>query len=95
MFVVVYRWKLIPGREDEFREAWQALTDMYIQLRGQQDGKLRHVEADIWEAEATWMDQDSYLMAHERGILDPDLANRMNAAIKEPLEPEFRHIDAH
>lgn len=93
MFLVIYRWRIHPGREEEFRAAWEELSAQYIQLRGQHDAKLTRGADDVWVGKATWPDRDAYILALERGVPDPRTANRMNAAVAEKLDPEFRFID--
>lgn len=93
MFIVVYRWKLVAGREQAFRAAWEELSAQYIQLRGQRDARLVEGEDGIWVGKAVWPDQDTYILALERGVPDPQAANRMNAAVAERLEPDFRYVD--
>lgn len=92
MFVVVYRWRINPALEAEFQAAWRELSDLYIQLRGQHDAKLTQGEDDIWVGKAVWPDRETYFLAHDRGVPDPQLANRMNAAVIERLEPDFQQI---
>ncbi|HEX6929440.1 MAG TPA: antibiotic biosynthesis monooxygenase [Gammaproteobacteria bacterium] len=93
MFIVIYRWRIHPGREEEFRAAWEELSAQYIQLRGQRDAKLTHGDDDVWVGKAVWPDRDAYILALERGVTDARVANRMNAAVAEKLDPEFRYID--
>lgn len=93
MFVVVYRWKLVEGGEHGFKAAWEELSQLYMQLRGQLDAKLVQAEDGSWVGKATWPDRETYFLAHERGVPDPAIANRMNMFVAERLEPEFREID--
>lgn len=95
MFIVVYRWRIHPGREEEFRAAWEELSSQYIQLRGQLDAKLTSGEDDVWVGKAVWGDRDDYILALERGVTDPRVANRMNTCVAEQLDPEFKYIDTH
>lgn len=92
--MVIYRWKLIEGREEEFRAAWEDLSGQYMQLRGQRSAKLVEGDDNVWVGKAVWPDQETYLMALERGVPDPQAANRMNAAVAERLEPDFRHVSS-
>ncbi|HEX6929617.1 MAG TPA: antibiotic biosynthesis monooxygenase [Gammaproteobacteria bacterium] len=93
MFLIIYRWRIHPGREEEFRAAWEELSAQYIQLRGQRDAKLAQGDDGVWVGKAVWPDRDTYILALERGVPDPRIANRMNAAVAEKLDPEFRFID--
>ncbi len=93
MFVIIYRWRLHPGHEEAFRAAWEELSTQYIQLRGQRDAKLAQGDDSVWVGKAIWDDRDDYILALERGVTDPVIANRMNACVAERLDPEFRYID--
>lgn len=93
MFIVVYRWRIHPGCEAEFRAAWEELSAQYIQLRGQRDAKLTEGEDGVWVGKAIWPDRDDYILALERGVTDARVANRMNAAVAERLDPEFHYVD--
>ena len=63
-----------------------------MQLRGQLDAKLTRRDDGVWTGKATWPDRETYFLAHERGVPDPAVANRMNSLVKERLEPEFSEI---
>lgn len=93
MFVVVYRWRVLPGKEAEFQRAWRALSDVYMQLRGQLDASLQQCDDGHWVGKAVWHSRDEYLMAHERGVPDTTLANAMNQLVIERLDPDFSEID--
>ena len=93
MFIVIYRWRILPGCEDEFRAAWEELSQQYIQLRGQHDARLVKGDDEVWVGKAVWPDRDDYILALERGVTDPQLANRMNACVAEKLDPEFKYIE--
>ncbi len=93
MFIIIYRWRIHPGRDEEFRAAWEELSQQYMQLRGQLDAKLTQRDDGVWVGKATWPDRESYFLAHERGVPDPAVANRMNSLVTERLEPDFREMD--
>lgn len=93
MFIIIYRWRIHPGQEEEFRAAWEELSAQYMQMRGQHDAKLTQGEDGVWIGKAVWPDRDTYILALERGVTDPRIANRMNAAVAERLDPEFRFIN--
>ena len=60
MFVAVYWWRVHPGKEAQFREAWRrgtaAITRIYAsygsRLHRDQDG--RFVGYAVWPDEETW-----------------------------------------
>ncbi len=44
MFAILYRWKLEPGTEETFREAWKAMTETIKEQRGT-DARAQHIPA--------------------------------------------------
>jgi hypothetical protein len=89
MFVIIYRWRLHPGREAAFERAWAQLTELFKQLRGGLGSRLHRTDSGLYIAYAQWPDRETYLLSAERGVPDETLAARMNAAVAERLEPEF------
>ncbi|MBY8824749.1 antibiotic biosynthesis monooxygenase family protein [Sphingomonas colocasiae] len=60
MFVAVYWWRVHPGKEDQFREAWRRGTRAITRIYGSHGSRL-HEERDgrfvgyaMWPDEATW-----------------------------------------
>src|SRR3546814_15385096 len=60
MFVAVYWWRVHPGKEDQFREAWRRGTAEITRIYGSYGSRL-HRNADgrfigyaEWHDEATW-----------------------------------------
>lgn len=89
MFVVIYRWRLQEGQEPAFEQAWAELTALFKQLRGALGSRLHRAEDGMYVAYAQWPDRATYFLSAERGVPDPAIAARMNAAVTERLEPEF------
>ena len=60
MFVAVYWWRVHPGKEDQFREAWRRGTEKITKIYGSYGSRLhrnldgRFVGYAEWPDEATW-----------------------------------------
>jgi hypothetical protein len=71
MYVAVYGWRVKPGREQQFREAWcrgtQLITDLYgsfgSRLHRAADG--RFIGYAEWPDEATWRKAFDAKMAYD------------------------------
>jgi hypothetical protein len=60
MFAVVYRWKLIPGREAEFEEGWRAGTEAIAKEFGGWGSRLHRGEDGMVLAYAQWPDRATW-----------------------------------
>ncbi len=85
MFVAVYWWRVHPGKEEQFRQAWRRGTDLIRQLYGSYGSRL-HRDADgrfvgyaEWPDEATWRRAFDQKMVYD----DPATRNAFVDAIAE------------
>ena len=60
MFAVIYRWKLIPGREAEFEEGWKAGTAAIAREFGGWGSRLHRGEDGVVVAYAQWPDRETW-----------------------------------
>lgn len=60
MFAVIYRWKLIPGREAQFEEGWRAGTAAIAGEFGGWGSRLHRGEDGIVFAYAQWPDRATW-----------------------------------
>ncbi len=58
MFVAIYRWRLKPGREDEFARAWAQLTTLVRQECGSGGSALFRSDDGTYVAVARWPDRE-------------------------------------
>ena len=86
-FAVIYRWRLHPDREDQFRRAWEIVTLALKKERGALGSRLHLASDGIWVAYAQWPDQASWERSRELGPLDSAVAAQMQEAIEESLPP--------
>jgi quinol monooxygenase YgiN len=67
MFVALYRWRVKPGREAEFRAAWVAVTEATYRTYGSLGSRL-HRDADgAWVAYAQWPSRAAWEAAWTQG----------------------------
>ena len=64
MYAVLYRWRLKPGREEQFVDGWQRVT-LAIHARCGSYGSRLHRGADgTWFAYARWPDAATRAACH-------------------------------
>jgi heme-degrading monooxygenase HmoA len=85
MFVAVYWWRVHPGMEDQFREAWRRGTEHITRIYGSYGSRL-HLERDgrfvgyaEWPDEATWQKAFDAHMVYD----DPEVRRMFVEAIAE------------
>ena len=71
MFVAVYWWRVHPGKEAQFREAWRRGTEQITRIYGSYGSRLhrdldgRFVGYAEWPDEATWRAAFEAKMAYD------------------------------
>lgn len=81
-FVVLYRWKLKPGHEQDFVDAWSEMTRLLLD-RGSLGSRLHQGHDGIWYAYAQWPSAESRQAAFESPLPPNDAGARMDAAVAE------------
>ena len=85
--VVLYRWRLEPGREPAFIEAWSRVTGL-LRSRGGSLGSRLHRGGDgLWYGYAQWPDAETRQRAFA-DPMDPAASAQMRAAVAESF-PEI------
>ena len=92
MFVAVYWWKVLPGKEEQFRKAWRRGTKLIKEKYGSYGSRLhqdrdgRFVGYAEWPDEQTWQDAFDNKMAYD----DPETREAFLEAIAEAApDPVF------
>ena len=80
--VVLYRWRLKPGREQQFVDAWAEMTRLLL-TRGSRGSRLHHGQDDIWYAYAQWPSAEARETAFSSPLPGNDAGERMNQAVAE------------
>ena len=86
-FCVLYRWRLVPGREDEFRVAWERLTKSIREERGGLGSRLHRGHDGVWWAYAQWPSEAMWRAAMSAPSVDDEAASQMGETILERLVP--------
>jgi heme-degrading monooxygenase HmoA len=81
-FVVIYRWRLHPEREQSFVEAWSARTQQLRKSSGSLGSRLHRGGDGVWYAYAQWESAEHRQSAFAQPS-DPALRAQMNAAVVE------------
>jgi Antibiotic biosynthesis monooxygenase len=81
-FAVIYRWRLKPGLEAQFVDAWTRITELYVAHRGGLGSRLHKGPDDIWYAYAQWASAEARTAAFAGEPLDPVARGLMRDAIE-------------
>lgn len=84
-FVVLYRWRLHPGLEETFIEAWSSVTEK-LRARGSLGSRLHRGSDGIWYSYAQWPSEQARRDAFVNGPIDTDASAKMKTAIAERFE---------
>jgi hypothetical protein len=82
--VVLYRWRLHPGAEASFTEAWSRITASLRAQAGSLGSRLHRGSDGLWYGYAQWPDALTRQRAFA-GALDPATIEQMRAAVAEAL----------
>jgi len=82
--VVLYRWRLHPGSEASFIEAWSRVTELLRSHAGSLGSRLHRGNDGIWYGYAQWPNDQTRQCAFAQS-LDPAALTQMRAAIAESL----------
>jgi hypothetical protein len=87
-FVVLYRWRLHPGSEDSFVQAWSRVSDLLRSTRGSLGSRLHRGSDGLWYSYAQWPSAKARDDAFALGSVDPEAGMQMELATAERL-PEI------
>lgn len=82
--VVLYRWKLHPGSEASFIDAWSRVTELLRSRAGSLGSRLHRGNDGLWYGYAQWPSEESRQRAFAQ-LLDPAALATMRSAIAESL----------
>ena len=85
---MLYRWRLHPGSEASFVEAWSRVSDLLLKHRGSLGSRLHRGADGLWYGYAQWPSADARASAFGAESVDPVAAEQMRAAIAESF-PEI------
>ena len=76
MFVAAYRWKVHPGKEEQFRAAWRRGTELIRALYGSLGSRLHRDEEGRFVGVAEWPDRATWQRAFDAKMVYDDSATR-------------------
>jgi len=85
MFAVLYRFKLHPGTELSFREAWCSATHAIREHYGTSGSRLHRVDEEHLLAYAAWPDRATWEKAQTLPSVSPEAGAAMRACLAEPV----------
>lgn len=59
MFAVIYRGSILPGKEDEYQQAWMLVATYFKECRGALGSCLHKSETGEWIAYSRWPDKQT------------------------------------
>jgi heme-degrading monooxygenase HmoA len=72
MFVAVYWWRVHPGKEEQFREAWRRGTEAITRIYGSYGSRLHQNSDGRFVGYAEWPDEQSWQAAFDRKMVYDD-----------------------
>jgi hypothetical protein len=82
-FAVLYRWRLHPGRESSFVDAWSRISKLLREERGSLGSRLHHGADGLWYSYAQCPSAEAREKAFAGPPVDAAAAQQMRAAIAE------------
>jgi len=86
-FAVVYRWRLKPGSEDLFKDAWAEVTRTIRHDHGGLGSRLHRAEDGTWLAYAQWPDRKTWEALQALPAADTQASRTMGECVQERLSP--------
>ena len=84
-FCAIYRWRLHPGSEDSFVEAWSRITHLLRTQRGSLGSRLHRGPDGLWYSYTQWPSAGAKAEGLALPSVDPDAWQRLRDAIAESL----------
>ena len=88
-FCVIYRWKLVPGKEEQFRQGWEAMTVELRENAGALGSRLHRSDEGTWVAYAQWPSREAWEKAAVETAAADKGMQQMVEAIAQRSDPEF------
>ncbi|WAC73510.1 antibiotic biosynthesis monooxygenase [Roseateles sp. SL47] len=60
MFTLIYRWRVHPGRERQFVDAWLRMTEIIREREGSLGSRLHIAEDGLYVAYAQWPSYEAW-----------------------------------
>lgn len=76
MFAVIYKFEVIPSKEDSFIEAWKTLTELIYKHEGSLGSRLHKSDSTNYIAYAQWPSQEVWENAGDKLPEEADTARK-------------------
>jgi len=86
MFIVLYRWRIKPDKEQQFIEAWAEVTEYFLTIFDSLGSRLHRGSDGLFYAYAQWKSEDDRENAFENAS-ELEAGTKMRQAIDERFEP--------
>lgn len=85
MYVAVYWWRVKPGKEEQFRDAWRRGTQHIVRIYGGLGSRLHREDDGRFVAMAEWPDYETWKRAFDAKMVydDPEVRAAFVDAIAE------------
>jgi len=84
-FCAIYRWRLHPGSEETFVQAWPRITPLRLAERGSLGSRLHRGPDDIWYSYTQWPSAAAKAEGLARSSVDPEAWAQLRESIAESL----------
>lgn len=88
IFCAIYRWRLHPGTEDRFVQAWSQITELLRAERGSLGSRLHRGPDNIWYSYTQWPSAAAKADGLAQPSVNPAAWQQMRDSIAESL-PEL------
>jgi hypothetical protein len=86
MFIVLYRWRIKPEKEQQFIDAWSEVTDYFLKNWDSLGSRLHRGNDGLFYAYAQWKSAEDREHAFENAA-ELEGSAKMSEAIEERLDP--------
>jgi quinol monooxygenase YgiN len=86
-FCVIYRWRLHPGKESQFREGWERATQTLMRRHGALGSRLHQADDGTWVAYAQWPNKTAWEQLRALPSVDAEASRMMLDAELESHPP--------
>jgi len=88
-FAVIYRWRVDPSKEDQFRKAWEEITRAIRDFDGGLGSRLHKASDGTWLAYAQWPDRERW----EQAGAGTESTREAMQLFRDAIEERLPHIE--
>lgn len=92
MFAVIYRWEVVPGREDQFIAGWHRCSSQIKKRFGSYGSRLHRTDGGLFVSYGRWPSAEAREPYRAQLDFDPPSFRMMREAIAQELPETRMHI---